>query len=358
MFIICNEAKALKIFEKYKQVAAFTMSKSPRTVTVCEQEVTFKKLPFMLSEDDINAVKNGDIKLKKVIKRAVKALYDPKPENGIIGLNVTQVIGIITANRNSKRGPAIIVFITDDQDEERNKILTKYVKALFAEFGLEPLSNKTCKKIFKGGKKKVKSKVIKQSRRKGCALSANGTTLKELNYTYYELELQQNAMSNEGYENFGKERQKLAVKYLTNVFTATNLKKLSDKGGKRMSKKDKFAVKAYNELADILEGMPEPIKLPKVKYGQKHKGKGKERRATGPKMNVKKFKKYFTKKTARPMVIFVYGHIVARLLGLEVATDDYNSWMKTVAKAIISPEFTKNFIKAAGTWAKSIDAHV
>lgn len=77
MVFILKEEKALRIFENYRHSCAFSLSKEKKGVEIGDMTVTYEKLPFMLSEDEINGVKDGSIKLKKLIKKAVKALHTP-----------------------------------------------------------------------------------------------------------------------------------------------------------------------------------------------------------------------------------------------------------------------------------------
>ena len=149
MIIFTTEEKATPIFEKYPSCAAFTLSKTAKKVTVDGVEVSYDKLSFVPDEDTINAIKDGAKSLKKVIRAAVNALKAPQKDTAHIGIGMTQMMNIITANRKSKKGPAVIVFLVDESDEVRTKILTKYLKALFEVFGLTPVKPKDVKKLFK-----------------------------------------------------------------------------------------------------------------------------------------------------------------------------------------------------------------
>ena len=349
MLFILNEKDASCIFENYRNVAAFSLSKGLKGVTLGDFEVSYEKLNFLPDEDTVNGIKSGDLKLNKVIKKAVKALHDPNMDDAAIGLGMTQLITIISSNRKNKRGPAVIVFVTNEDDPERNKIMTKYIKALLGEFGITPVTKaKVAYKIFKK-RKKAKERIIAFSKRdkSGCNLSRKGVELKQLNQVFYELELRQSSMSNMELRDLDKDAADACIKTLIKVYTAENLRSVTKRTAKRLAKKDKVAVKAYGSLADILKIMDNGMKMPSVKYGQKKK-KGE---AVGPKMNCKKFRKFFSKKNNRGLLLLIYAHTLAVLLGLEVGAKDYNSFMKTICNNF-RDGFGKEFTAAAAEYAK------
>lgn len=352
MVFILKEEIATKIFENYRNVAAFTLSKGMKGITVDGMEVSYEKLNFLPDEDTINAIKSGDMKLKKVIKKAVKALHSPSMENATIGLGMIQLITILTNNRKSKHGPAIIVFVVNDNDVARNKIMIKYIEALLGEFGLKPITKaKTVCKLFKK-RKKAKSKVMEYTRsdKSGCNMSKKGAELKQLNQVFYELELRQSSLINLDPRDLDGNAAEACVKSLLKVYTAENLKAVDKKIAKRLAKKDKMAVKAYNILADILKNMNYDIDMPKIKYGQKKK----HGEAVGSKMKEKKFKKYFTKKRNRGILLMVYAHTLTMLLGIDVGSKEYNSYMKSVCNNALMPDgFAKDFSAAVGTYVKT-----
>jgi len=353
MVFILNEQKATKIFENYRNVAAFTLSKGLKGATIGDLEVSYEKLNFLPDEDTINAIKSGDMKLKKVIKKALKALYSPSMDNAAIGLGMTQLVTILSNNRKAKRGPAVLVFVTDEEDTARNKIMTKYITALLNAFGLNPITKgKVVNKLFKK-RKKAKEKVIEFSKKKdsGCNLSRKGVELKRINYVFYELEMRQSAMTNMDLRDMDSSAAEACTKSLLKVYTAENLKEVDKKIAKRLAKKDKTAVKAYQSLNEILVSMNADLKMPKVKFGQKKK-KGK---AVGPKVNTKKFKKFFTKKRNRGMLLLIYAHTLAVMLGLEIGSKDYNSYMKGVCNSF-KEGFGKEFTAAATAYAKGENA--
>lgn len=351
LVIIANENTVRdKVFTKYKNVAAFSLAKGLTGSTIDDRQIEYEKLNFLPDDDTINAIKDGSMSLKKVIKKACKAIMSPSMDNAIIGLGVTQLITLITSNRKSRKGDIVVAFITDEDDPKRNKILVKYVTAILDLFGIKPLtSTKTIKKIFEK-RKKAKERVAKyvNGKKSGCGLDRDGNALKKANMIFYEMELRQAAMDGLDLRDLDKNAVKTCVDTLVAVYTANNLRFVKTKIAKRLAKKDKTAVKAYNSLYDILRIIDPDVKLPKVKYGQKKK-KGK---AKGPKMNVKKFKKFFAKKANRRMLIPIYGHTLAVLLGLEIGTKEYNSHMKSVC-SVFGGDFGKQFTAAATEYAKS-----
>lgn len=352
MVFILKEADAVRIFEKYRNAAAFTLSKGLKGVSNNDIEVSYEKLSFLPDEDTINAIKAGDKKLKKVIKTAVKALHRPSlsTDDAAVGLGMTQLVNIITSNRKHKRGPAVLVFVYDEEDPARNKIMIKYLTALFAEFGLSTITKgKVVKKIFKK-RRKAKDNVIRYVKdNKGMALNRKGVNLKKLNTIFYEMELRQTALSSlTDVRDLGKDTMNNCVKTLIKVYTAENLQYANKKTAKRLAKKDKTAVKAYKDLREILRQLDAKCKLPKVAYGQKKK-KGK---AVGRKMDSKKFAKFFTKKKNRSYLLLVYAHTLAVLLGLDIGGKDYNSYMKKVCSIFDNEDFGKEFVSAATAYAK------
>lgn len=338
-----------KVFAKYKNVAAFTLAKGLTGTTIEDRQIDYDKLAFLPDDDTINAIKAGDMKLKKVIKDAVKAVQSPSMDNAVIGLGVTQLITLITANRKSRKGEVVVAFIEDEEDPKRNKILVQYLTAILNLFGIEPLTKgKTIKALFKK-RKNAKDKVIGYVNKKKnhCTLSTNGAALKKMNMIFYELELRQAAMEGLDLRDLDKAAVKSCVNTLISIYTADNLRYVKKKVAKRLAKKDKAAVNAYKELCEILKLIDERIKMPKVKYGQ-NKKKGK---ATGAKMDVKKFKKFFSKKGNRRMLIPIYGHTLGLLLGMEIGTKEYNNHMKGVC-SVFGGDFGKQFTTAASEYAK------
>ena len=182
MLLITNEAKATKIFKKYKKTVAFSLSKNAKGLTDEDGKIiaNYDTLGFLPDEDTINALKSGDTKLKKVIKDVKKAIKSPTMDDAGISLGVAQLLTMLTANRKT---PVVMVIIEDEEDPARNKILIKYIKAVLGIFGIEPIPMKTIKKskLFKGKRKKVVEKVVRfQARVKGCRMSKNGADLKKL----------------------------------------------------------------------------------------------------------------------------------------------------------------------------------
>ena len=288
------------------------------------------------------------MKLNKLIKKVTKAIKSPNMDDAGISLGVAQLLTMLTANRKT---PVVMVIIEDEEDPERTKILTKFIGKILKIFGIKPINMKAIKKskLFKGKKKKVVEKVTRFNNNvKGCRLSKDGADLKKLLLCFYELELRQSGMSNlknsDPYHFFDREETRACVKNLLRTFTATNLQYIDQKKiCKRLSDKDKAAVKAYKELRKILMTMETPTKLPKVEYGQKKK-KGK---AIGAKMKTKKFVKFFEKKKKnRSLLIPIYGHILARLLDYNVGEKEYNSHMKSVFEPFGS-DVAKSYIAAA-----------
>ena len=356
MYYILKEEKAEKIFAKYKNAAAFTTSKNVKTPTSTDREleIEYEQLQFLPDEDTINAIKNGDISAKKVIKKAVKALYRPSADNAAIGLGMAQLMHIITSNRKNEKGPAVLVFLLDPEDEQRNKVMTKFITALFEQFGLTPGKVKKIKKIFKGKKKKVVKAVSRLEEEKGNQLSRAGGALKKMLSVFYELELRNSGLTGLKVTALGNKSTAYCVDSLLATYTAKNLQAIEDdnKSGKKiakaLAKKDKAAVEAYKELIEILKTIDPDAKFPKVKYGAKRKHK----KIVGSKMNEKKFKKFYSKRKNRDFILLIYGHTMAVLNDAPVGSKEYNAVMKGTCRQI-EDGFDKTFIAAANAYAKT-----
>ena len=378
MLLITNEAAATKMFKKYKNTVAFSLAKNAKGLKDEDGTIiaNYETLSFLPDEDTINGLKDGSIKLKKTIREVKKAIKNPSMDDAGISLGVAQLLTMLTANR---KAPVVMVIIEDETDPARNKILVRFIKEVLGIFlknlftkkgrtiltsfagsigivGIAPVTMRKVKKakIFKGKKKKIATKVTRfNESTKGCRMSKDGAELKKLLLCFYELELRQSGMAITGDTDvrrlFDRDETRACVKNLLRVFTATNLQSIASKKiCKRLAKKDKRSVKAYKELREILGSIDGVKKLPKVKYGQKKK-KGKAIKA---KMNTKKFVKFFEKKSNRPMLLLIYGHILVRLLDYAVGSKEYNAHMKAVCEPFGS-DFAKSFIAAANAFDKA-----
>ncbi|MCM1230272.1 MAG: hypothetical protein NC489_09065 [Ruminococcus flavefaciens] len=369
MIIIAKEAKVADVFANYKNAVAFSTTPAKKGCQIADKTIGYEQLNFLPSNDDINAIKNGEKKLKKIIKDAVKALKDPKAEGAAtIGLNMGMLITAATSDRRNKNGPPVLVFILDDEDDIRNKVIKKFLKALFAEFGIKPVKTEKVKKLFKVSKKKlkkankgrkkkdrqkpkglVKGRIIEfESEKKNkCGLSNKGLELKKNLLRYYDIELRQLAATKLGATDLNGATAQSWAKSLVRTYSAENIKELSSKKyAKLLAKKDKKAAKYYNELRDILRSMDGDMKLPKVEFGQKKK-KGK---AKGAKFDTKKFVKFYTRYRNRGYLLLVFGHTMLRLLGAEIGSKEYNQQMTIVCNNIGVDGFTKLYKTAAAAY--------
>lgn len=369
MVIIAKENQVANVFANYKNAGAFTTTPAKKGCTIAEKTISYENLTFLPSNDDINAIKEDKKKLKKLVKAAVKALHNPKADNATtIGLDMSMLITAATSDRRNKNGPPVIVFILDDEDEIRNKVIKKFLTALFAEFGIKPVGKKDVKGIFKVTKKElkkankgrrkkdrlkakglVKSKVIhfESDRKNHCILSKDGVELKRALLSYYDTELRQMAASKLGASDLTGSTAQSWAKSLVRTFTGENIKNMSKKWAKLLAKKDRRVTMYYKELRDILLTMDKNMELPKVKFGQKKK-KGK---AVGAKFKTKKFIKFFTKYRNRGFLMLVYGHCMLRLIGAEIGSKEYNQQMKVVCNSVGQDGFAKLYVTAAAAYA-------
>ena len=370
MVFMLNESTARVIFKKYnaENVAAFTLGKT-KGISEDNLEISYRKLSIIPDNDTVNAVINGDIKAKKVIKAAVKALHNPlDPENQAICTNMCMIANIIDPMKARKKKkamiPNIVVFVYDDELDEfgkaRIKFLKKYLSALFGEFGLKVFTVED-KKDLKGfnkifDKKKRKKVIKKVSEFKmsadGARVSRKGHTLEKILMQFFAVEMHQAALNNLKPDDLGGNLTKNLVCDLLYVFTNDNLKVSADVEGKKnqkalcktLRKKNRMAVEAYNSLSEILQNMdPKEKSLPEVKNGYK---KGKDK----PKMNIKKFEKFFNKGKNAVYLILAYAHISCVLLGVEIGSSEYNKIISSVLRDTSID--SKDFIAAAKTYAK------
>lgn len=390
MVIICKEKHAERIFKKYKNVAAYKTSPNCKqgfeaTKGIIEYQSGAAILP---TNDEINALRkeNGKLDkkgLKKLCKKAAKSVSKIKANGSNLSIAMTFLVTMASGSRDSdthernKKNAPVLVFILDDEDTVRNKVIIAYLKAMFGLFGIEPItdtdfikdifsvSKKEKKQANKGRKKKdrigkkaiIKKKVyrVHTDKKMHCLPSTKGTELKTKLIKYFDIELRQYAATQTKISSLSGNLANSWAKSLTRMFTADNLHDCTDDFAKKLSKRDKKVVKYYKEVRDILVSMgngDKKLKFPKVAYGQKKK-KGK---ATGPKMNTKKFIKYFTKGSNRDFLMLIYGHITLRLMGVEVGTPEYKSNMASMFKQMGQSDFGKLYLKAAAESVKSSTA--
>lgn len=354
MIFMTTEDKAAKIFKKYDNVAAFTLGKS-KGITINDMEIGYETLKFLPDEDTINAVIAGDMKAKKVIKKAIKALHNPSEsdEAKAIALGMTMTVNIIDPEKahvkKKKKGsylsPNIIVLVIDEksdmtaQEIARIKFLKKYLIALFNEFGVRIIegksANKVIKKLFCGKKKKDKKRskirekvAIFKQENKAVRVSDEGHLLKRFLMNYYAVELRQTSLNALDINEMPAKKIASLVGTLKDVYTNDSIaicdlwekKKDQEHVAKTLKKKNIKCVKAYNTLRDALKeaGI---AKLPKVKNGYV-KGKDKY------KMDAKKFVKFFLKNKNRNLLALVYIHTTYILMGVEMGDTEYTKRIK------------------------------
>lgn len=368
MIIVTTATKAKGIFAKYDtNIAAFTAGKT-KAIDDADLQVSLTKLNILPDEDEINGVVNGDLKAKKVIKRAKKALLVPSMENNGLCIEMAQLVNIISSDRKltkrevkniKKHGPNIIVIVLDDPTDEatkqKNKFLTKYLAEIFGTFGIDVITDtKVLKKLFKGKSKKVVNRVANFIRANDkVRVSGKGLKLKKRLFGFFAIELRQAALfnlaQNDGELHIRKEERRVMLKNLLDAYTNDNFiiadgldKKQTKKICGSLKQKNKVAVAAYESFCDILNtAMGTDMKLPKVKNGYDKKGKA-------PKMKVKKFVKYFEKKKNFDFIPMIYAHTSAVLCDVAIGSKEYNKIMSTMIGYMnYEDTFSKAFIAAA-----------
>ena len=398
MVIMTSEKNIIKLAKAYRNMAAFAIESSMKGYTSPDEEddfsITYEHLPFIPGNDDITAIKNGDIKLKTLVKRAIKEIRTPKGKEIDVSLGMVQLLTMLTANRKSKNGPSILAFV-ESEDEERNKIVRKFLNAILKEFGLtlqkwsvvkkaiklspsekrtlrketirlakrirKRLGGKKAKRVKKAAKRaekmmlKQKTKLIvgkvqkAEAKKKGATLNGKGLRAFNRLQLYFDIELRQTALDGLGISDINRKVAEKCIKALTESFTGRNLKNVNDKDmkfAKSLAKKDRKHTKSYNTLRKILIDVTSgDIKLPKAEYGSRRKGGKKRGKIIGNKMNVKKFKKFFMKSKNRELLLLIFAHLTCVDLGATVGSKDYLKEIGDVANRM-TPGFGKEFISA------------
>ena len=356
MIFILQEKHAAKLFKKYKNCCAFTVGKA-KSFTENELTINYQKLGITPDEDTINAVVNGDMKAKKVIARDVKALLNPSAENADVGIAMVTLMTMLTNKFKAKKGPICAVFVLDNAEDEitkkRNKFITRWLTAMVQTFGIEPITDKkVVKKLIDCKKSKIVARFIEyRADHKQVRVSHDGNTLMNLLLQFYNIELRQTSMSELSVTDLNKETRAKYAENLVKIYTAENIKqidkadmsnKYKDKYAKKLSKKDKATVEAYKSFATVLKTMDAngELKLPKVKYGASKK----------PRMKVKKFMKFYTKKENANLLGMLYAHTCCVLMGVEIGSSEYSKYMNS---AVANGDAVKAYTAAAKVWAKS-----
>lgn len=383
---------------KYKNLAAFALGKAPSLTGVVDKDgkpvVNYNYVNFLPDKDTINAVINGDMSAKKVIKKAIKALRNPSTENQAIGMTVVHLVHMITDEYRTKNqikdGPSVLAFILDDPDSDEqkatNKFLTRYVTAVFQEFGFDPVTNKkTIKKLFDGNRKKRIKKVAKYIKdHDECRMNKDGYTLKKILLTFYAIPLHQASLNNGvNIESLKSVGRKNLVKALYNAYTNCNMiaigklgmkSKIEEKYLDRLRKMNKKAFKMYNEVYDIMEFISDQVaksvteelteaglsgkklkkkvkkvvrktapELPKIKFGHKKKTSDPD----NVKMNAKKFKEFFEDKDNVAYLAMIYAHTTLRIIGVEIGCSEYCKFMSNNLRNLMDGDVLKLFISTA-----------
>lgn len=354
MVIVCKEELAKLVARGSKNVAAFTLGKTKKLIDN-DIQIDYTKLNFLPDDEDVNAILEGDISANKYIKKAQKELWNPAGDHSEISLGMVMLVNML-AVRHKKGEPNILLFVEDEKNPERNKFLVKYITAMFNTFGIEPLTkSKTIYKLFKKSKKAVKRVIDFINSDNRFNVNKSGTILMKLNRAYFGIELRQAGMRGLGASDLSKKTTKTLMRALENVYTNQNLKyideigfkdKVTNKYCKKLRKKNKLSVEAYESFSDIVTGINADVKLPKVKFGS-------DKKNHKPKMNIKKFEKYFMKKNNRAMLIMIYTHTVAVTQGLDVGANEYNKYMSDTCTMIAGDEFGKKYVSVAKDYAKA-----
>lgn len=403
MIILCKESLAKKIFATYRNVAALSLGTNKKGFSENGLEITYDKINFLPDADTLNGFIDGSINFKKYLKKDIKALYNPNTDKQNLVLSAVQMASIVSDTKNAN----IIVFVTDDIDDtdpdaaiklRKLKFMKKYIAGIMGEFGLRIVdSPKEIKAIFGFDKKTNKkiekvldtdaSSMTKKQRKKrkelrkdvegrvmktlskakkdsGLRISRKGYILKKRLMTFYSIEIRQHSLSNIDYSRIGGNQLRNIAKSLAAVYTNDNLKEIdsmadtkkeANKLAKTLAKKNKRAYKAYQELRDIVNliGSDDKVwKMFKVKYGYKN-GKS----ANGkPKMDVKDFVDFYTKRKHAPMMAIIFAHTAFKSFDVGPGDKEYEKYMRGIIRNVMGDEAAEVFIKASKDYAKSLAA--
>lgn len=364
MYLIVDEKDMLDIVESYgdEHCAVFTFSKKGKSVDVGGGAIDMLKLPIMPDEDTINGIKSHGLSRKKVFAAAEDAIKHPEKDDGDASLCMAMCQMLFMMGSDRHDAPNILIFVRDPLDEERNEFLSEYVKRCFKVFGLGKTKVSDVEDVLRTRKSSKKNKpeavaarmhdLIEES--EDCHLSEKGITRKKKLMLYYEIPLRQINLAAAKDGTISSGTIKGMVKCLMRTYTGRNLKHVtSDRFGKVLSERNKAAVKAYKSLRDILGDMKNSIDLPKVKYGFSKDDYGDP---DEPKMDEKKFSKFFMKDRNAPLVILIYAHTTLVMSGDEVGDDSYNKRMKAIVKMFDSGDgdnsFEKDFMASVASHAK------
>lgn len=403
MVFICRETDAAKTVFRYKHVAAFSLSKKPKKGFMVDGKpiLSYDKATFTPDEDDINRVINGDIKPKKLINNAIKAMRNPAKADDLKKLiSATAIMNIILSGDNY----SAIVFVLDDEvntpeEKAREKFLVKYITAIFKEFDITPITkiNGKIKKIFKGKSKKISKNIDKWVR---SGKSKNHLpTRKTVRYcrrliTYFAAELNQMNISIKETDDIGNRERRDLTNTLVKIFTNDNLKTICettkkkdrDKLCKNLRKKNKVAYQTYKDTRKVLSVISEgKYKLPEVEFGypkkkdikkdkkqldklnkklKKAKGKNKKKirkqikriekiNYDKPKMNVNKFVKKFSKRKMTEFLQLIYMNInYVQLAKTPMGSQEWADGIKKHLVDAFGKEFATAFINEAINLAK------
>lgn len=176
MVFIMNESAAANTIFRYEKCIAIAAMPGMKKGYEIENNlsITYNKNNIIPNEDVLNAVVNGDIKAKKVIKTAIKALRNVKMENADFLTAMGSLMHLLASpNATRKNRQTQLVFVFPDpkpEDDEavilKRKFIIRYLEAIFKYFDIEIVSKpKDIKKIFKIKLSKKDKKRIKKGKR-------------------------------------------------------------------------------------------------------------------------------------------------------------------------------------------------
>lgn len=363
MVLYLTEKKAEKLFKKYKNVAAMSVDRSMKAMTIDDNTSIGYVYPQDLypTTDEINGYLRGDLSYKKVWKATKKRISSLKC-NDPYAVD-QQVFLCTTLSILASENPPVLVFLRpnvkdgDQEAKKMDKFFKKYLKDLFGCFGVE-VETKIDKKLLKGNKKKVK-RAIQKHLIGNRDFTAYGRYRLNVLRTLHYAEVQKSDI--DGYDNpadMSKKAHANTARRFVSCMTGEYIRDFNSKvdwkkqvkGAKKkvltaIYKQAKKNNKFYAEYCQMVNGMKYAgvKKLPKApKFGKKIKQK-----------TLKKFEKFYSKRKNLGFLIGAYTHIITQTYNTQIGSSEYNKEMTRAHVLVGADGFAKAFAKLASEVKKA-----
>lgn len=367
MFMILSESVAReRVFDKYKNVMALSMDKGVKITDLVEGNgiaVQYAANTIRMSDDEVNAILNNQIKYKKVLKQYQKRLTKLKmDENMGFHLQLATILngGINPAIKGDASRPRVVVFVYPDgmkeMAPEAKKVLSlqiRFITDILAHLDLRVMTDKdkkTIKKIFKGKNKKIAKALLKFKKKSGKnrMYFESPKALRYLMYnrSFYRL-VHVHMFLTQLPLPLSKTNRTWAVaefintvlcsKPMPEIVEAMPKKKDYTPVLKKMRKQYDLAMDLFNEVGEICENMGVlEVKIPKMKAGVKKNLKTKKQ-----KKRLIKFRNKLMNPSSMPVML------IALSAFNYIMTVDGD--MESIYDVVSEPAAAKEFTKRLGT---------